>query len=212
MCFHSKQSKDAQSLINRFDAKLHQKTLFTPQEQINGFTFPQTPVICHQSPQLIEHLNWGLIPYWAKDDSIRQFTLNAKIETLEEKPSFKDSVDKRCLIIADGFYEWQWLDSNGKNKQKYLISLPNNELFAFAGIWSEWMNPVDKKKVKSYSIVTTAANDLMSEIHNSKRRMPIILGQENERDWLNGAQLEEFAIVDIELKAQKQTSQLELGF
>jgi putative SOS response-associated peptidase YedK len=75
-----------------------------------------------------------LIPAWAKDKTIQQYTLNAKIETLNEKPSFKNNIKNRCLVIADGYYEWQWLDPKGKNKQKYLITLTSEEPFAFAGI------------------------------------------------------------------------------
>jgi putative SOS response-associated peptidase YedK len=87
--------------------------------------------------------HWGLIPAWAKDNSIRKNTLNAKIETISEKPSYRNSANNSCLILTDGFYEWQWLDDKGKNKQKYLFTLPNNETFEFAGLWNEW---VDKSK------------------------------------------------------------------
>jgi len=111
--------------------------------------------------------------------------LNARIETLNEKPSFKDVIQNRCLIIADGFYEWQWLTKSGSRKQKYLITLPKEELFAFAGLYSEWTDS-EGAVLNSYTMVTTQANELMSEIHNTKQRMPIILKQEDEQHWLNG--------------------------
>ena len=134
----------------------------------------------------------GLIPFWAKDDSIKQYTLNAKIETLNEKPAFKNSVKNRCLVIADGFYEWKWLDEKGRKKQKYLITLPDSDLFAFAGIWSEWQNKSTGEIINSYSIITTEANELMAEIHNSKKRMPVILTKKNEKDWLGGEEINDF--------------------
>jgi putative SOS response-associated peptidase YedK len=137
MCFHSKQSKSAQELKNRFKATFENEALFQP-AIYNGFQFPQTPVITNKQPNTIQLFNWGLIPFWAKDDSIKKNTLNARIETIHEKPSFKNSINNRCLILADGFYEWQWIDDKGKQKQKYLITLSKDELFAFAGLWSEW--------------------------------------------------------------------------
>jgi putative SOS response-associated peptidase YedK len=135
MCFHSKQSKSATEVKNRFKAKIDKPSLFSPHENINGFQFPLTPIITDEAPEIITHYNWGLIPSWSKNEDIRKVTLNARIETLEEKPSFKNSIKKRCLVIANGFYEWQWLDSKGKNKIKYEISIKNEDLFAFAGIY-----------------------------------------------------------------------------
>ena len=107
----------------------------------------------------------------------------------------------RCLIIADGFYEWQWLDKKGKEKQKYLITLPGEQLFAFAGLWSRWVNLETGEIVKSYTIITTEADQLMSEIHNSKKRMPVILTRENENEWMNGHAVMEFAHPKLELVA-----------
>lgn len=203
MCFHSKQTKKAIELEKRFNALIESMDLFAEIENYNGFAHPKTPVITNQKPEIIQHYNWGLIPAWANDDEIKKFTLNAKIETLHEKPAFKNSVNKRCLIIADGFYEWQWLTKNGNSKQKYLISLPDEKLFAFAGIWSAWINPVTNQTVNTYSIVTTAANKLMEEIHNSKKRMPVILEPFQEIDWLTGTDVNEFKNCNVELVATK---------
>lgn len=194
MCFHSKQTKLALEVENRFKAKIDRPSELKRQEHINGFDFPKTPVIIDEQPEVITHFNWGLIPSWAKDEDIRKFTLNAKIETLDEKPSFRNSINKRCLVIANGFYEWQWLDSKGKNKQKYEIGIGNDELFAFAGIYSEWVNQVTGEIINSYAIVTTEANSLMAEIHNIKKRMPVILNQEDESKWLNHQPYQEFAL------------------
>ncbi len=130
--------------------------------------------------------SWGLIPRWAKDDSIQQNTLNAKIETIHEKPSFRDVIQKRCLVLIDGFYKWKWLDEKGKHKQKYLITLPTHEAFACAGLYSHWRNKNTGETINTYTILTTEANELMSEIHNSKKRIPVIIHSSNEQSWLSG--------------------------
>lgn len=193
MCFHSKQTKLALELENRFKAKIEKQELFQSQVKINGFEFPKTPIITDNKPNIIQHYNWGLIPSWAKDEDIKKMTLNARIETIDEKPSFINSINKRCLVIANGFYEWQWLDSKGKNKMKYEIGIGNDDLFAFAGLYSQWINNETGKIKDTYTIVTTQANELMSEIHNTKKRMPIILKREDENKWLNHNPINEFA-------------------
>lgn len=188
MCFHSKQSKSAQELQNRFKAKFENEALFTP-SIYNGFQFPKTPVITNKQPDKIQFFNWGLIPFWAKDDSIQKNTLNARIKTIHEKPAFRNVVNNRCLILADGFYEWQWLDDKGKQKQKYELTLPDNELFAFAGLYSEWTDKSTGEIISTYTILTTEANELMSKIHNTKKRMPVIVSADYELTWLNGQEL-----------------------
>lgn len=185
MCFHSQQSKSAQELEHRFDAKFESRASYQP-AVYNGFQYPKTPVITHLEIHTIQLFHWGLIPSWAKDDSIKKNTLNARSETILEKPAFRTSANNRCLVLADGFFEWQWLDEKGKNKQKYLLTLPGNEAFAFAGIWSEWIDRSTGELIHSYAILTMEANALMSEIHNIKKRMPIILSSENEKEWLLG--------------------------
>lgn len=188
MCFHSKQSKSAQELENRFKAKFEKASLHQP-SFYNGFQFPQTPIITSEQPDKIQTYHWGLIPFWAKDDTIKKNTLNARMETIHEKPSFRNAVNNRCLILADGFFEWQWQDDKGKQKQRYELTMPNNEAFAFAGLWSEWVNKSTGELIHSYTILTTQANELMSKIHNSKKRMPVIVAAENEKDWLQGQEL-----------------------
>lgn len=193
MCFHSKKSKEAKTVEKRFKAKIEQLDIFNQQQYYNGFTFPKTPVIIDENPDVIQMYNWGLLPKWAKDVSFRKNTLNARIETIKEKPSFRNSVNKRCLIIADGFYEWKWLDSAGKKKEKYLISLPNEELYAYGGIYSEWVDKETGEIINTYSIVTTEANPLVADIHR-KKRMPIILKQEDEKNWLMGEEILNYAL------------------
>ncbi|GGC96686.1 DUF159 family protein [Flavobacterium lutivivi] len=209
MCFHSKQSKEATEVENRFNAKIDNIAIFKPQENINGFDYPLTPIIIDENPKIITHYNWGLIPSWSKDDEIKKFTLNARVETVDEKPSFRNSVNKRCLVIANGFYEWQWLDSKGKNKNKFEIGIGNDDLFSFAGLYSEWIDTTTGEIKNTYTIVTTEANPLMTEIHNIKKRMPIILKQEDEVKWLEHQPIQEFAFpyeVNLVAKNLNQSS------
>lgn len=204
MCFHTEQTKLAIELENRFEATLDNPLEFHPQNHINGFEFPKTPVIIDEKPKIITHYNWGLIPAWAKDEEIQKYTLNAKIETVTEKPSFKNSVNKRCLVIADGYFEWQWLDPKGKIKQKYEIGIPNQELFAFAGLYSQWVDKNTGKIKNTYTILTTEANPLMAEIHNTKKRMPVVLKREDETKWLEHEPIHNFAFpYDVNLVAKQ---------
>jgi putative SOS response-associated peptidase YedK len=184
MCFHSQQSKDAQTLEHRFSAEFVNPGIYQP-GIFNGFNFPKTPVITHLEPSKIQMFNWGFLPGWTNDLTFRKNTLNAKIETLQEKPSFRNYVNNRCLILIDGFFEWQWLDPQGKQKQKYLITLPDDEPFTVAGIWNTWTSKQTGEIIETYALLTTEANEQMSEIHNSKKRMPMILSREEENIWLN---------------------------
>jgi putative SOS response-associated peptidase YedK len=199
--------------MQRFNAEMSGMLDYNPTEFCSAFDFPATPVIIDEKPQEIQLFNWGLVPAWSQDLLIRKYTLNARIETLYEKRSFKEVVSNRCLILADGFYEWQWLTKSGSKKNKYLITLPNEALFGFAGIYSQWQD-FDGAIFNSYSIVTTEANDLMSEIHNTKKRMPVIVKKEDEAAWLEGAPVAEFAFpyeTQLEAIALDKTDEGQLG-
>ena len=126
-----------------------------------------------------EMLRWGLIPSWAKNPSVGHRMINARAETVAEKPGFRRALLKRrCLILADGFYEWR---REGKNRVPFRFILENREPFAFAGLWELWKSP-SGEWIKSCAIVTTSANGLVAPIHN---RMPVILPQEAESLWLD---------------------------
>lgn len=211
MCFHSKQTKLALEVENRFKAKIDNPEEFKTSEHINAFNFPKTAIITNENPELITHYNWGLIPSWANDEEIRKMTVNAKIETITEKPSFKNVIDNRCLIIANGFYEWQWLDSKGKNKNKFEIGIGNEDLFAFAGLYSKWIDKSTGEIRNTYTMITTEANPLMAKIHNTKKRMPIILKPEDEVKWLNREPINNFAFpYEVNLIATSLSSDLQL--
>lgn len=126
-------------------------------------------------------LRWGLVPFWAKDPAIGNRMINARAETVAEKPSFRTAYRKRrCLILADGFYEWR---KEGDGKTPYFISLANGQPFAFAGLWEMWQSKETDETLQTTTIVTTAANDFLSQVHH---RMPIVLEPENSTRWLDG--------------------------
>lgn len=183
--------KKKEAIQKRFNIPKVDLEGFNPSEIIRAFDYPKTPVITNDKPNTIQHFNWGLVPSWSSDTSHRHYTLNARIETLNEKKSFKDVIQNRCLIIADGFYEWKWLNKSGTKKEKHLITIPNEELFAFAGIYTSWFD-FDGTILNTYSMVTTQANELMCKIHNTKKRMPIILKREDESSWLNNEDYNKF--------------------
>jgi putative SOS response-associated peptidase YedK len=125
------------------------------------------------------NFRWGLIPTWAKDPSIGNKTFNARAETIAEKPSFKNAFQKRrCLIPADGFYEWQKL---GKLKKPLRYSLRSGEPFGLAGLYETWISP-EKKPVNTCTIITTEPNDLLRPIHD---RMPVIVPKQWEAAWID---------------------------
>ena len=202
MCYRTSLNSNIKKIEKVFAAQFISPEGYTPREEINAFDFLPSPVITDEVPGEIQHFNWGLIPFWAKTDGIKAKTLNAKIETASEKPSFRNSVNNRCLIIANGYYEWQWLDPKGKKKQKFFIKPEDQDLFAFAGLYSTWKDPANGTLINSYTILTTDANELMSEIHNNKKRMPVVLRKEDQNSWLRRGDLTKFAFpYEVELVA-----------
>ncbi len=199
MCYNVQIEKKLARYEERFKAKSEQTALFQPQSEISGFTFPKLPIIREEGK--IEMLNWGLIPHWSKDETIRKNTLNARVETLTEKPSFRDVTNQRCLVLIDGFYEWQWLTKSGSKKQKYHITSSSNEPLALGGLWSSWSNGA--VTVETFTIVTSQAQGIMKEIHNSKERMPFILSEFDERKWLSDQNFSDINIDFNQLKGTK---------
>ncbi|MGG3477500.1 SOS response-associated peptidase [Peribacillus frigoritolerans] len=125
------------------------------------------------------YLRWGLIPFWAKDEKAGYKMINARAETIAEKASFKNAYKKkRCLIIADSFYEWK---KTPERKIPMRIKLKNHAPFGMAGLWESWKSP-EGISIYSCSVITTVPNELMTSIHD---RMPVILKPEDEKDWLN---------------------------
>lgn len=161
---------------------------------VNGFAHPNIPIILDDNPDEAILGNWGIIPPWAKNRDGQKMTLNARIETIGEKSSFKASVNKRCLVLVNGFYEWKWLDAKGKEKEKFYIQLDNDDKpFALGGIYNVWTDKETGEQLTSFSIVTTEANELMAEIHNTKHRMPMVLDKTIQEAWLDDRKIQDFS-------------------
>ncbi|RSK46103.1 SOS response-associated peptidase [Hymenobacter perfusus] len=143
------------------------------------------PVITNTTPDTVQLFQWGLLPAWVKDLKTAIKPINARAETLAEKPSFRQLLQRRrCLVLADSFYEWQAPSAGSKGPKKpYRILLQNEEPFAFAGLWDQWVNRDTGEVHPTFTIITTAPNSLMQPIH---ARMPVILPtREAEHMWLN---------------------------
>lgn len=135
-------------------------------------------VVAGEQGREIHAMRWGLIPSWAKDPALGNKLINARAETVHEKPSFRSSfIKQRCLVPVDGFYEWQVRD---KGKVPQYIRLRTSELFAFAGLWSEWDS--GKEILKTFTIITTGANQDLESVHH---RMPVILKPQDYENWLS---------------------------
>jgi putative SOS response-associated peptidase YedK len=146
---------------------------------------PSQPILAlpNEGTNRADFFVWGLIPSWAKDPSIGSRMINARAETLAEKPAFRSAYKyHRCLIFADGFFEWQ-AQPGMKSKIPHFIRLKSGVPFAFAGLWEHWQ-PADGSEVRSAAIITTEPNELMASIHN---RMPVILQPNTYSQWLDSA-------------------------
>lgn len=181
-------SQVAKNLENRYNAPLAKGSSWDPVHHVNGFSYPLMPVVTGTPEPEIRLFRWGLVPAWVRDEeqaaSMRSLTLNARSESAFEKPSFRKPIlSGRCLVPADGFFEWQTV---GTRKIPWFITLADDPVFSFGGIWDVWKQP-GKDPLYTYSILTTDANPMMAEIHNSKKRMPLILPPGNEEKWLDQA-------------------------
>lgn len=160
-----------------FDVEVD-RAMYVP--RYNGAPTQDMAVITGASPGVLRYYRWGLIPFWAKDLKAGNSLINAKAETILEKPSFRQSFQKRrCLIPADGFFEWK----KGKEKVPYRITLASGLPFAMAGIWDVWKNP-EGVNIHSFSIITTTPNELMEPIHD---RMPVIIPGNAYRHYLESS-------------------------
>jgi putative SOS response-associated peptidase YedK len=191
MCVFLTLKAEKSNLQKRFDATFLEEESYKPNYVQNAFEFPKWPVISSEHPGEIRFMNWGLIPSWIKDqESAMKFrvnTINARSETIFEKPAFRRAADKgHCLVLADGFYEFREVE--GK-KYPYYIRIREGRPFALAGLYEYWPHPGSGEMIPGFSVITTAANPLMEMIHNKKERMPVILFEHQEREWLNPGKL-----------------------
>lgn len=193
MCFRNTLSADAVSLQNRYHAVMEDLDEYEPVYHASAFSFPSWPVITDADPSHFNRCNWGLVPSWAKSredaDEIKKLTINARSESVFEKPSFRHSIQKkRCLIPSTGFFEWRSFQSR---KYPYFISLADAAIFSIAGIWDSWTDKRTGEIVSTFSLLTVAANPLMAKIHNEKKRMPVLLPAGREKRWLDNSLVKE---------------------
>lgn len=193
MCYNLSINKKIAAIEKRFHAIFQNPDIFSPLYHASAFSIPLLPVITNTKQDTIQLYHWGLIPFWVKDEEfaekIRTRTFNARSDTIRQKPSYRTSIkQKRCLVIADGFFEWR---AHEGKKYPYYIYKKDQGLFTLAGIWDSWTNKKDNKTLETFSIITTEANPLLARIHNVKKRMPVILRESDEKRWLNAGMSEE---------------------
>ena len=184
MCFHYALTKQKAEIEIQLGVTWDDD--WQPIYHADGFSFLQMPVITQKQPDKVQVFNWGLIPHWVKTkadaDKLKTQTLNARSETVFEKPAFRSYIpNNRCLIIADGFFEWMDFQ---KKKYPHLIQMHDKKLFCFAGIYSSWVDKTTGELINSFSILTTGANPMMERIHNLKNRMPVIVLPQLYQTWL----------------------------
>ena len=185
MCYSNSSTSTNVQLAQRYKKKVPEKLDAEPVFYVSGFTYPKWRIIT--SAEEIAYMRWGLIPNWFSGTDwkeIASITLNSRIETADEKASFRHLIDRRrCIVPSTGFFEWKHL---GKEKVPYFIHPKTDPVFSMAGLYDQWIDPIKGDVVQSFTILTCDANPLMREIHNTKFRMPVILPSENENDWLSG--------------------------
>jgi putative SOS response-associated peptidase YedK len=186
MCFHNSLSVESQKLENRYQAEFISGHVFKPVYHAAAFQYPEWPVITNELPNKIQMFQWGLIPQFTKSfaagQEIRKLTINARVETLLAKRSFVSSAKhRRCIIPSTGFFEWQHI---GKIKIPWFVRHADKQIFSIAGIWDTWVNIDNGSAISTFSIVTTEARDIMEKIHNTKKRMPLVLCKNDEEKWL----------------------------
>jgi putative SOS response-associated peptidase YedK len=181
VCNRYRLTHSKQYLSERFEAESSDEEL-EDRPRYNIAPTQQVLIVRKEHGEKVRQLTtmrWGLIPSWAKDASIGTRTLNARSETVTTTPAFRESIRrKRCLIPADGFYEWQKM---GSVKQPYCFEVGEGDVFALAGLWDEWTSP-DGEIIESCTILTTEPNTLVSDLHN---RMPVIVPPEKYEVWLD---------------------------
>jgi putative SOS response-associated peptidase YedK len=187
MCYFKSNSQKVEEIETRYKAKAKDPKQHKARYKENGFDFLKLAIVRAEDPAILSFHRWGLVPSWTKSvqdaKEMRAKTLNARAETIFEKPSFKNIiVRKRCLVPSTGYFEWM---HNDKRKIPHFLSLREHRPFSFAGIYDSWINPTSGERYDTFSIVTTEANPLAARIHNSKQRMPLILTEKEEEMWLD---------------------------
>lgn len=182
MCGRASLTKVEKELEKRFNASFYQEDIerYNPLPNYNVAPTNYLPVITNEDPDHFRPFRWGLVPFWAKDEKIGYKMINARVETLDEKPSFRQALHKRrCLVPFDGFYEWQKTDGS---KTPFFIHRKDGGLFSMAGLWEKWHDPKTGKDLYTFTLITLDASPLIGKLHD---RMPAMLLPEEEQLWLD---------------------------
>jgi putative SOS response-associated peptidase YedK len=191
MCGRFTLTTDIQTVAQTFNASVSASLQTAP--RYNVAPTQDVVSVMNNSQRHLEMLRWGLIPSWAKEESVGSRMINARAETLAEKSSFKKLLhNRRCLIVADGFYEWAQQPGT-KSKTPMYITLKDHQPFAFAGLWDSWRTP-DGQQLRTCTIITTEPNELMATIHN---RMPALLLPDALTSWLDPSVQDEQELRDL---------------
>jgi len=187
MCFTVNVNLIKEELESRYGATLIDPDKYRPSYYYHAFGLPDMPVIPSDNPAIIRIMKWGLIPPWVKTnesaEEIRVKTFNARGDSVDSKPSFSSSFSsRRCIVPVRGFFEWQ---HTATGKIPWYIYRTDNDIMSLAGLWSEWTDTITGKLLNTFTVITTDANELMSQIHNSKKRMPAVIERGKEKLWLD---------------------------
>lgn len=186
MCFTVNVNIVREELEERYGSELIDHDSYRPSYYYHAYSLPLMPVVCSDRSAGIRLFRWGLVPSWAADEQeakeIMLKTFNARSETISSKPAFRESfASRRCLVPVRGFFEWQHL---GGRKIPWYVTLRDEDIFSLAGIWDSWVMQ-GGIVLNTFSVVTTRANELMEEIHNTKKRMPVIIPAGADEAWLS---------------------------
>ena len=187
MCFSVNVNLVKDEIENRYGVSFPDHDRYQPSYYYHAFGLPELPAICSGSPDRVQLLRWGLIPSWTRNTEdanvIRYKTFNARGESVSSKPSFSKSFkSRRCILSVRGFFEWQHA---GNEKIPWYIYLAGEEIISLAGLYDQWVETATGEILNTFSVITTDANELMAIIHNSKKRMPVILDRPGERKWIS---------------------------
>lgn len=209
---------NTESISRRFELSHDNNSSFSAVEEISGFEHAIHPIVTNINPSAISQYQWGLIPPdWKKQpEAIWNHTISAKLEYLDKRYAWSKVSQNRCLIPVTAYYEFHWNDQKGKSKIKYIIKNAEENIFALAGLYSEWTG-ADGITVRTFAVCTTVANKIMEFIHNKDasknyHRMPVMLNRDTEREWLNNSiPYLDFAFPNYQPKLMAAPAKIEPG-
>lgn len=189
MCFSVNVNLIKEELEGRYGATLIDMDKYRPSYYYHAFALPVMPVVCSEDPSLIKMHTWGLIPStvrsWSEAERIRMNTFNARAEGIDRKASYSSSFKtRRCIVPVKGFFEWQ---HSAGHKIPWYIYAASESIISLAGLYDKWVESSTGQEYNTFTIITTDANELLARIHNSAKRMPVVLDRDSEKTWLESS-------------------------